>query len=113
MVETNVHLLSVELGTEWKMLRGPVAPYIGAHVLGSSFSKVSYKLTNNLGTIEYLSGGGIMGGFGIEVGAQITLTPMMHIDVSGNYNFNSPFSTYNMSDFRTLGITADLLFAIN
>lgn len=111
-VETNVHLLSVGLGTEWTMLRGPVAPYLGANLLLSSFGKTSYKFINLAGTTEYLTGGGALGGIGFEVGAQLSLLPTLRLDVTGNYNFNSLLGTIQMSDFRTLGITADFLFTI-
>jgi len=79
---------------------------------GSSFGKFHYKLTNALGTNDYLSGGGVRVGLGLNVGAQIALNPAMSLDLRAGYNLMSPLSTYGPSDFRTLGLSATMMFRV-
>jgi len=112
-VETRLHIWSVGLGGQWNVLSGPVAPYIGAQILLSSFSKLSFKQTNAGGTVEYLSGGATTVGMQIEVGSRFSMGRSVWLDVGANYSFHSPFSTYQMSGFSSLGFSAEVLFAVN
>ena len=110
-IETNLRVLSLGMGSEWKMLRGPFSPYVGAQLFVTASSRLSYKVTNTRGTNEYITWQGAKLGVGLDVGARMSLTSSLHLDISGNYSYYNPMETYQLS-FPTLGVSAQVLFTL-
>jgi hypothetical protein len=111
-IETNLHVFSLGVGSEWTMLRGPVSPYVGAQVFVTAFSRLSYKVTNTRGTNEYITWQSTRPGVGLDVGARISLTSSVQLDLCGNYSYYNPLESYRTLSFPTLGVSAAVLISV-
>ena len=100
--ERDFSLISV--GPEFKLLPGPVNPYLAADLLISS-----YDLSiSNIGTFDNSAFG-----LGVGAGVDFKLFPLVDIDVSIKYNFTNLFGKEDGEEaFNTMTFSAAVLFSL-
>lgn len=101
-IEITSSLLSVSLGGEFTLIPGPVKPYLGADLLYSSFGDVEVNG-------QKVEDGEGKTGLGVDVGVYFTLLPMIDLDLSYSYYFNSLLSSGD--DVNTSNIVLNILFS--
>ena len=101
-IEITSSLLSVSLGGEFTLIPGPVKPYLGADLLYSSFGDVEVNG-------QKVEDGEGKTGLGLDVGVYFTLLPMIDLDLSYSYYFNSLLSSGD--DVNTSNIVLNILFS--
>lgn len=103
--ESESDLLTVGAGAELSLFPGPLSPYLAADILYNSFGKTKIKIT---GLPDDEKGSKSAIGFGIGVGIEFTLLPMIDMDISAKYNINGEDAFGNNAN--TVMIQAHLLF---
>jgi len=112
-VLSKLDVWSLSVGPEWNILGSRAfSPFVGASYILSSFGKSHYKLTNAMGSVDYLAGGGVRSGFGLDAGVHFSVTSTIQVDAWTSYNFMSLGSVFGPGDFRAWGANTAILFAV-
>jgi hypothetical protein len=112
--EIRTHFISAALGGQWSILTGSIAPYVGVNALGSSFSKITRRVTNSFGTRDYSYGGGTSYGLGVDIGVELHLLPGVALDVNVVQNLYGFFSGSDPAspNVNAAGVNAGILVTI-
>jgi hypothetical protein len=86
-IETDFSIITVGFGGEWSLVPGPVSPYLAVDILYNRFGEVTMKNTTT--NMEQKNDGVSRSGVGIGGGLEVSILPMLDVDVSAKYNLNN------------------------
>lgn len=86
-IETDFSILTVGFGGEWSLVPGPISPYLAVDILYNRFGEVTMK--NTTANTETKTDGVNRSGLGVGGGFEVTILPMLDVDVSAKYNLNN------------------------
>lgn len=96
--------VSVGIGPEFKLIPGPVQPYLSGEVLFTSYNL-------DVGIPSSFENDAI--GLGVGAGIDFQMIPSVDVDLSIKYKFNNLFGKEDGEEaFNTLNIAASFLFSI-
>lgn len=82
-IEISGSILSLGVGGEWKLIPGPLAPYLALDINFNSFGEMETKVNSSTFKSDSFSRVGL----GVGLGAEFTLLPKVDVDISAKYHF--------------------------
>jgi len=115
-VTSSLTMVSFSFGNEATLVRGPVAPYIGANLLLNAFGNMKWhESEHNQCSSTSL---GVNAGLGFCAGVRFTLSPLTDLGVGLSYNLNNVIGAGFAGDqgraptLNTYGISVSVLTSI-